>query len=33
MDLAECIIIIAGGNRVHLPVLEATSPLNGAMDT
>ena len=33
VDLAERIISIAGDNRVPLPpVLEATSPLNGAMD-
>ena len=33
MDLAERIIETAGNNRVPLPhVLEATSPLNGAMD-
>ena len=33
VDLAEEIISIAGDNRVPLPpVLEATSPLNGAMD-
>ena len=33
VDLAERIITTAGNNRVPLPaVLEATSPLNGAMD-
>ena len=33
MDLAERIITTAGDNRVPLPaVLEATSPLNGALD-
>ena len=33
VDIAERIINIAGDNRVPLPaVLEATSPLNGAMD-
>jgi hypothetical protein len=33
VDLAERIITTAGDNRVPLPtVLEATSPLNGAMD-
>ena len=33
VDLAEQVITTAGDNRVPLPaVLEATSPLNGAMD-
>ena len=33
VDIAERIITTAGDNRVPLPaVLEATSPLNGAMD-
>ena len=33
VDLAEQVIAIAGDNRVPLPrVLEATSPLNGALD-
>ena len=33
VDLAERIITTAGNNRVPLPsVLEATSPLNGALD-
>ncbi len=33
VDLAEQVIATAGDNRVPLPaVLEATSPLNGAMD-